>query len=489
MRKAVSSMIAYVLIALVSTTALIITLTALAPAFDNAKSTSTLSDAFQNLNTLDSAIRTIASESHGSKRTVPLSVSDGTYGINATNDWLYFEYTPNENLALGGTKGNVHVEQGSDFADYFNSYTSGSTASPAWTNTSGQWEVSDSSYLGQNGLAYINISTLENWKFGVTITNVSGVTGGQVFVLPTTPESLVGYWTMDESSDGTTYDYSGNRNNGTLTNMNTTGNATSGWQASCKYGGCLRFDGVNDYVDSGNSTSLNFGTNNFTIAVWAKADGGITGRGILNKGGWGSIGYGIQEAYSPANRYYFVVRDSTGYKPVALPLYATWGWTHIVCIKTTNHLEVWINGSYNTEYNGAIGSLSNPTKNFEIGRSSDPYYFNGTVDEVMVFNRALTPGEIASLYETGVKKLSVSGTQSVAAKTNASIVLSNPAGATKFDDVTITAGGNDITMIVPYDGIDINGTLRVGKGQHQVEILNMGVNATSNKQMVQIRAA
>ncbi|MDI6891330.1 MAG: hypothetical protein QMC83_10420, partial [Thermodesulfovibrionales bacterium] len=147
---------------------------------------------------------------------------------------------------------------------------------------------------------------------------------------------LVGYWSFDEGAGQYAYDGSGNANNGTLTNG-------PKWTTG-KSGGALSFDGIDDYVDCGNKPSLDFSTNDFTVEVWAKAVGGTFGRGIINKGGWDSIGYSIQQAYSPANTYYFVARDSVGYKYVNLSLYETWNWTHIVGIKTTNHLEAWVNG-------------------------------------------------------------------------------------------------------------------------------------------------
>jgi hypothetical protein len=149
-----------------------------------------------------------------------------------------------------------------------------------------------------------------------------------------------------------------------------------------------------------------------------------------------------------------------------------------------------MNGVFKTG-SSASGALYVPQSSalYVGGTAAGTNLWNGTIDEVMIFNRSLSADEITALYETSAKKLLASGTQAVAAKMSVSIVLSNPAGQTEFDEVTVTSGGNDIRMIVPYDGIDINGTLRAGRGQQQVEILNMGVNATSNRQVVQVRAA
>ncbi|MCX6821127.1 MAG: LamG domain-containing protein [Candidatus Aenigmarchaeota archaeon] len=490
-RKAVSSMIAYVLITLVAVTALTLTVIALGPTFDSARSTSTLSDAFQNMQKLDATIKGVASESTGSKRTVSLSVSDGVYGTNSTYDWLYYTYEPTNGLDIGGTKGGIYVESGLKFADYFNWYVTGSNAAPAWKNVSGQWAITDSAYSGQNGAAYHNVSgTLQNWHFSATITNVSAVSKGEVFALPTNLESLIGYWTLDEGSGGISYDYSGRNNTGTLTSMNTTGNATSGWQSSanCKGGSsCLMFDGVNDYVNISNAPNI---TGNLAISMWIyPLSNQPAEAGLLTK------------ASNDCGNYNYMLYSSTS--KFCLLSSVTCSWSYCISNATTpdqwQHVGVVTNGTHAIFYkNGAqigtatfsIGSSNTqPTKIglSTSGTSSD--YFNGTIDEVMLFNRSLSANEMNALYETSTKKLFATGTQSITPATNVSIVLSSPSGQTSFDDVTVSSGNGDITLLVPYNGIDINGSMRAARGQQQIEITNMGINAISNKQTLQIKEA
>jgi len=483
--KAVSPLIATVFTILFGVIMLAIVLNVVNPMFRRAQSTSVVTDAFQNLEMLNTAINGVASESQGSKRTVSLSVTEGFYRTNSTYDWLYFEYEPQEDIRLTGTKGNVEIERGLEFADYFNYYVDGSKATPAWTNTSGQWTASDYKYSGQNGLAYHNVSgPFENWKFSASISNVTGPTGGQVFVLPTNPESLVGFWPFDNRSGSVAYDYSGNRNNGTLTDMNTIGNATSGWNSTdCKFGSCLKFDGVNDYVDVGNASSLNMGTNDFTISSWIKLNKLDVGYGIIRKRGTG-VGWDLQ--VWDTNRLDF--RTYNGTWNEIYPSAGTWTavtdtWYFVVAQKDGSTLRLFANGVQIGTAEAHSSTISN-TDNVKIGLAQ--YYANGTIDEVMVFNRLLSAAEILALYETSTKKLDATGTQTITAKTNVSVVLSNPAGRTKFDDVRVTREKNKLTFIIPYDGIDINGTLRVGKGEHWIEILHMGINATSNRPVIQI---
>jgi len=76
---------------------------------------------------------------------------------------------------------------------------------------------------------------------------------------------LVGYWDFDIGKNGiTAYDRSGQGNHGTLTNME----ATTDW-VDGKVGQALSFDGVNDYVNAGNDSSLNI-SDKATISAWVK---------------------------------------------------------------------------------------------------------------------------------------------------------------------------------------------------------------------------
>jgi len=487
--KAVSPLIATVFTILFGVMMLAIVLNVVNPMFRRAQDTSVVTDAFQNLEMLNTAIGGVSSEAQGSKRTVSLSVTGGFYRTNSTYDWLYFEYEPQEDIRLTGTKGNVKIERGLEFADYFNYYADGSKATPAWTNISGQWTASDYKYSGQNGLAYHNVSgPFENWKFSASISNVTGPTGGQVFVLPTNPESLVGFWPFDNRSGSVAYDYSGNRNTGTLTNMNTTGNTTSGWNETCKYGGCLKFDGVNDYVDCG--TASNLLPDVFTVVAWYKWVGGTDSPLV----GWGNTTQipSIRVVFNAKSLIYLSGSNFRyfAHNPVNVD---DGNWHHLVFIITGNgqndifNSKMYADGQEQDIFSTTNTTVTTAKIRLDIGRAGAAY-FNGTIDEVMIFNRSLTAGEVTALYELSAKKLDVTGTQTITAKTNVSVVLSNPAGRTKFDDVRVTRDRNKLTFIIPYDGIDINGTLRVGKGEHQIEITHMGTNTTSNRAIIQITA-
>src|SRR3989338_3424805 len=94
--------------------------------------------------------------------------------------------------------------------------------------------------------------------------------GAQKFTAPPTNLGLVGYWSMNEGTGTIAGDASGNNNRGILTNGPT-------W-VDGKRGKALNFDGSNDYVDIGDSTSLE-PTTAFSISAWIKRSADIPSSG------------------------------------------------------------------------------------------------------------------------------------------------------------------------------------------------------------------
>src|SRR3989338_503904 len=85
-----------------------------------------------------------------------------------------------------------------------------------------------------------------------------------VFNMPMTNAS----WSPDAQ---TTYDFSGYNNNGTLGTNLLADVAEPNYTTSCVIGGCYVFDGINDSINVGNSSNLNFAVNeSFSISLWFK---------------------------------------------------------------------------------------------------------------------------------------------------------------------------------------------------------------------------
>jgi hypothetical protein len=397
-------------------------------------------------------------------------------------------------MHLSGRKGDIYVERGSAFTDFFNSYVENADGRNTWIPINGKWNVTNYKYSGEGGLVYHNVGQLDSFKFSGTITNISGVTGGEIFAVPGSPVSLAAFWPFDNATGSKAYDWSGNSINGTLTNMNTTGNATSGWTTDCKFGSCLKFDGVNDYVDAG--ANLINGKTAFTVSAWAKAgympsDGSPVNRIIAGH----DTGYGALFFVESMNAIYCRFDNSTTAvsKNIAFDDETDniWHfWTCTIDTSSDGYVRIYEDGILvGTSTSKLIGTLSE-SGNFKIGGDGDNRQFNGTIDEVKIWNRTLTANEVKAEYYLSTRKLAATGDiDFVAQNTNVTIVLANPDGKTNFDDIKVNDDDKEMKLILSYSNIDLNGTGRFPKGEHQVTIEHMGTNSTLGKPTIEISSA
>jgi hypothetical protein len=217
---------------------------------------------------------------------------------------------------------------------------------------------------------------------------------------------LVGYWSFNgqDISGTTAYDRSGQGNNGTLTN----GPApTIG-----KVGQALSLDGTDDYVTVADNASLDVGdTADITLSGWfyrstfATDDTLLAKRNGITAAETGYMAY-VDDA---DDKLYFEVSDGTDeYQLVSSGTFTTSGWNHFAIVwdqDSAANTEVYINGvadgATDTGTIGNIGDLSNVLA-FHVGAESDDGNpFSGSVDEVRLYNRALSADEVKNLYDLG----------------------------------------------------------------------------------------
>ena len=161
-----------------------------------------------------------------------------------------------------------------------------------------------------------------------------------------------------------------------------------------KVGEALEFDGDGDSVDCGNDTSLDI-TDEITIEAWVK----------LASTEWF---YLLEKSYNGANRSNYVVRVATTY--VGFHLYngsayfididntvATniGQWHHVVATYDGAIAKAYLDGDKLSNTQSATGTIATSEHNLLIGRRIDEkFYFDGTIDEVRIYDRALSEAEV-----------------------------------------------------------------------------------------------
>ncbi len=211
-------------------------------------------------------------------------------------------------------------------------------------------------------------------------------------VVPNIP-GLVGYWSLNEGSGTTTDDNSDNNNIGTLSPSCPD---CPSW-VNGKFGKALQFDGVNDNVNAGSDVSLNFVSQDFTIGVWIKTtdtDGTIVERGLIQTDGYTLM-------FDPY--VHLLTHQSGSYTYCRSQHPANSGdWEHWIAVRQGVNFRLYRNGIEDVPYTGgncnAISSPVTSGRPLTIGRGNTWGNTNGIIDEVVVYNRALSESEIKQLY-------------------------------------------------------------------------------------------
>ena len=218
---------------------------------------------------------------------------------------------------------------------------------------------------------------------------------------------LVGYWSFDgkDMAGVTAYDRSGNANNGTLTNGPV--------RAIGKIGQGLSFDGVDDYVDSGTASVLDdLGPVSISAWIYPRSEGESGVGAIVTKDTALTSGYWLLRMYSAGiNSLSFIKNYSTTDLIIATADNAITlnTWQHITLVwdgsSSAVNAKIYINAteaSYVQQQNGVDTKNSDNALNLYIGnRGNSNITFDGSIDDVRIYNRALTSDEVKRLYNLG----------------------------------------------------------------------------------------
>jgi polyhydroxybutyrate depolymerase len=209
------------------------------------------------------------------------------------------------------------------------------------------------------------------------------------------PSELIAYWKLDEEEGDIAYN-SIDDNHGTFINEPT-------WQPdSGQISGALEFDGINDYVETG--FVLDPANSAFSVFAWIQ--GGAPGQVIISQ----ADGDGIGETWLGADA--LGGNLMTGIRPPSVrsptpPMVSDFNitdsqWHHVGIVVMSNGVRyLYADGvrvAFDVQSNNLPSSNGGlyfgTNKNFEAGS-----FFSGLIDDVRIYNRALTAEEISALTQ------------------------------------------------------------------------------------------
>lgn len=222
-------------------------------------------------------------------------------------------------------------------------------------------------------------------------------TGAVLNPLHPLSRGLVGYWLFNEGAGSLVNDISGHGNHGKLTNMlpNVQG---SGWGGG-KSGGILQFDGISDYVDCGNDASLDI-TDAITIETLVKPELLTSIQGIVARSY--RLNYGMFINNNSKLRFSFTDEDDLGNHIIGNinMVIDVWQTVSITWNYSTGDIKYYLNGVLKDTKTGYTKKLkSTGWYDLHIGHGGGSERFEGLIDEVRIYNRALSAAEVKMLYE------------------------------------------------------------------------------------------
>ncbi len=223
---------------------------------------------------------------------------------------------------------------------------------------------------------------IDELKEDATITRGDVWTFRTIPELSVTDETLVGWWKLDDNEGSMALDWSGRNNHG-----NITGNPQ--WTIG-QLGNALELDGYDDAVDVGNPESFNI-TDTISLLVWIKPEafGNGADQTYIAKG---NDSYALR--HNNANNLEFRISDTINvlYLPGSS---LNSEWHHLAGTYDGAQLKMYLDGVLGATANSP-GPVNESVYNVNIGRESvgNRFHYNGAIDEVRIYNRALTEDEI-----------------------------------------------------------------------------------------------
>lgn len=203
-------------------------------------------------------------------------------------------------------------------------------------------------------------------------------------------------FTFDDGGGSTVADSSGNGNAATL-------HGGAAFTSAGRVNGAITLDGSTGYLDATSSSDLQT-SGAVTVAGWVKLNGSETDQKIVSTqdGTSGGFKLGIYqgkvefEIRDSSNQYYLDRSVSGGTTLI------TGVWYHVAGVwdPTAGTISTYVNGQLDRQLS-TTGSLAASTGDLVIGRdgNSSSNYLNGTLDNLRVYDSALTASQITALYD------------------------------------------------------------------------------------------
>jgi len=259
---------------------------------------------------------------------------------------------------------------------------------------------------------------------------------------------LVGYWPFN----GNANDESGNGNNGTVNGATLT---TDRYGVANK---AYSFDGVSNYI----AVTRNY-QSAFSLSIWFNSSNSPQYNPIVDAF---DANWEVQLKNTSPDYVSFI--NSNNYQEYLSTLTtSTNSWYHLVCTFSSNTVIFYLNGNQTDQY--TVNPLPNNNGNYYFGASltgADQFY-NGSLDDVGIWSRALSQCEIADLYNSQINSVAgsiLTSPQSAAVGSTVTLSSSTTSQSVQWQTNGVNLGWQNVPSNTTYSGGNTN-TLTVNNVQ------------------------
>lgn len=354
--------------------------------------------------------RTINAANYTYCRTVTSNNNGYTNGIGTTTSLLFPLYASSTISTLAATSSSGRIQRIATSTAGFTDvpidvvFTDESTCSfntsisaiphyfEKYASTTGAFSV----HLGTSNISSTTAKVLAMYYGNTAASNLNSP--GQTFAT-SSPTGIVSHWDLSVPGYATTTypdftDSTYNNNHGSSKTMN---NADL---VSGQVDGALDFDGTNDFVSVPHNSTLQ-PSSAITIALWVKtsvADRWLVEKLDLNTGS--NNGYRLH-GNSDGTASFDVQNAGVLINSVTTSTIAGNVWIHLAATFNAGNTVIYVNGVQQDSDGAGPTTIGSNTNSLFIGkRVNDTDYHNGLIDDVRVYNRALTYADIQTIYNT-----------------------------------------------------------------------------------------
>jgi hypothetical protein len=291
---------------------------------------------------------------------------------------------------------------------------------------------------------------------------------------PPVPSGLVAAYGFNEGAGSVLNDVSGHANHGSISGAT--------WTASGRFGGALTFNGTNNLVTVPDAASLDL-TNGMTLEAWVYPTALSGYRTVLLKEVPSELAYCLY-AHDNAPRPAAYINTGAAADPTvagtaALPLNT---WTHLAVTYDGAQLKLFV-GGVQAGTRTASGALAQSANALRIGGNAVwGEYFQGRIDEVRVYNRALSATEVQTDRDTAI-----AAAPSSSDTTPPTVSVTAPVGGTISGVTSLSASATDNVGVFgvqfQVDGVNVGAqdltspytvawdTATIANGQHSIRAI------------------